>query len=255
MWDEQKHPRNKEGEFTTKYGFEEYKKSWETNPLGLRLGEKKFNALVEKFENAGIPAKRIEELRTTEYSKDTTTEEYKKIFAEKDKENLEKREQELKSEKERINREKQDRETTERIANILGVSSVKANKLKEVYKAYKDLIQNNLRLEAQSRDGYSEHSKSTRALKAEREGKLPLTAAAKLLGVSSDKIKQNCYRSEWHHTGALYGATSFYDISPVLNIIEAAYERDEYKTLTEMAHDLKIKDDDINTFKNVYSIK
>lgn len=62
----------------------------------------------------------------------------------------------------------------------------------------------------------SEHSKSANAAQAESEGRFPLTAAAKKLGISAKAFKAGCrsakYESdEWHHTGSHARRTDYYD--------------------------------------------
>ena len=76
--------------------------------------------------------------------------------------------------------------------------------------------------------GYIGSKKSVRAIGAEEEGKFPASVAGKLLGVSSEAIKNVLTPCEWHHTGKYFNTTDYYDIQIFLDIINNSDELKEY---------------------------
>ena len=75
--------------------------------------------------------------------------------------------------------------------------------------------------------GYHNNQKSIRAIRAELDGKFPLTVASKMLGVSEKSIKNNVVVSEWHHSGGeMYNEIDYYDISKYIDLADNGI--DEY---------------------------
>ncbi len=69
--------------------------------------------------------------------------------------------------------------------------------------------------------GYSGFSKSNNAIAAEeQEGKFPATTLAKMLGVSTQAIKELMKPCEWHHTSCWYNITSYYSLEDAEEILD-----------------------------------
>lgn len=69
---------------------------------------------------------------------------------------------------------------------------------------------------------YIDHSKSTRAAEAEREGKLPLSRAIAKVAKTAECTRREARQAlaeagpcEWHHTSSRYNRIDYYDWRPV----------------------------------------
>ena len=63
--------------------------------------------------------------------------------------------------------------------------------------------------------GYSDFSKSNNAIAAERDGRHPLTRAAKLARVPKELIKKFVGTREWHHTSGWYNRVDYYSVEDI----------------------------------------
>lgn len=138
--------------------------------------------------------------------------------------------QEIKDKRAEENREREkERQAAEQshaaeiknIAARYGVIEETANKITEINKkAQEKHSQSATEYRYHTSDGYGT-GKSTRALKAELEGRYSLSQCSQILGISTARLKNILPVSkEWHHTGALYNKTQTYDISAILDIVD-----------------------------------
>lgn len=63
--------------------------------------------------------------------------------------------------------------------------------------------------------GYSDFSKSNNAVFAEREGRFPLSRAAKLTKVPAELVKKYVSTGEWHHTSGWYNRVDYYSLREI----------------------------------------
>lgn len=66
--------------------------------------------------------------------------------------------------------------------------------------------------------GYDGHSKSNNAVEAEREGRFPLSRAARRAGVPAELVKRFVGTSEWHHSSKFYNRVDYYDVAEIRQV-------------------------------------
>ena len=268
MWNESEHPRDDIGRFTEKGGggYEglkqrrnELRHVWvERRNLTLPPTLENYQAIVEKMgSDEGIEYLDYNDFRSTRLTKEELLqriESNKALYeqAKKEKEEKERIAQEQWAKK--VAEEKAERQRKiDRIKSNGEISDTVADKLIEVvnrsYDAYEKAMSNQ-RYGDTSRSGYVGHSRSERATEAETNGKFPAGRAANILGITSLKLKKYMRPSEWHHTGALYNATDYYDISDLCNIAEDLQEEDGFEDIRK-----DYSAESIELFEKIYGVK
>nr|DAG78442.1 MAG TPA: hypothetical protein [Caudoviricetes sp.] len=261
MWEESKHPRDDEGKFVEKGGYD-----------GLRARRGDMRGMFD-WSYTEMPTKKnwqravniigteedLEYVDADVFKKEMTREQLLQHIAER-KENAlaiiraEEEKKLLEAQKKREEKEWEEKNKREKLdklkANTYATDTV-AQKLLDVgdraYKARE--AAENKRFQSQRASGYDGKSKSVRAINAEADGKFPISKAAQILGVTTIKIKQFLSPSEWHHTGAMYNETYYYDIADICDIAddlaynEAAEIRENYSA------------ESIRDFENIFGVK
>lgn len=74
--------------------------------------------------------------------------------------------------------------------------------------------------------GYNGFSKSNNAIAAEREGRFPLSRAAKQAGVPAELIKRFVRAGEWHHSSSWYNRVDYYDVAEIKAVFGLASSED-----------------------------
>ncbi len=261
MWEESKHPRDDEGKFVEKGGYE-----------GLRIRRGNMSELFGRS-STDMPSKKnwqrvvdivgteedLEYVDSSVYKQEMTREQLLQHIAER-KENAraiihaEEEKKLLEAQKKREEKEweeKNRREKLDKIKTNANVTDTGAQKLLDVGDRADKAREaaENKRFQSQRASGYDGKSKSVRAINAEADGKFPISKAAQILGVTTIKIKQFLSPSEWHHTGAMYNETYYYDIADICDIADdLAY--DDASEIRENYSAESIRD-----FENIFGVK
>lgn len=238
MWEESKHPRDDEGKFTTKGGYQSFLEKRKS--VGWTDSEAVPERKYDLYTRLLGTDEGLEYLPRSYFSgnpgspKDLRQriEDGKKSFAPKS----------------ATIRETDDMKEVRKYTNAtlsgakrIADAAIRARAARD--EAIRKANQN------RGQSGYSGKSKSIRAEKAESEGKFPLSKAAQILGVTTIKIKQFLYPSEWHHTGALYNDTYYYDIADICDIASDLIDWDnEYIRENYSA-------ESIRDFENIFGVK
>lgn len=237
QWDESKHPRDEQGQFTSTANYDDFRQrrtvlSWKSGIDGLQIPKKKYyEELAAKMENAAD----LDYLPADLFGKDLPIDEIKAAI-EKNKEIERQNASEAAKKKEAATAERSEAEKAQKnalaaIRKNTTATEAQAEKLIEVTKRAEKVIEQAVtgKRANSGSSGYVGKSKSVRATNAEAEGRFPATKAAQILGVSSKKVADVFGTGEWHHTGALYKETNYYDIADVCDIVsDLPYESPEY---------------------------
>lgn len=242
MWEESKHPRDDEGKFATKGGYQSF------------LEKRK---AVGQTESEAVPEKKYD-LYTRLLGTDEGLEYLPRVYFSGNPGSPKDLRQRIEDGKERLaNREQPQINTvreTDGMKAIRQATNATLSAAKRVESAAvraRVARDEAIRKANQNRgqSGYAGKSKSIRAEGAESEGKFPLSKAAQILGVTTIKIKQHLSPSEWHHTGALYNVTYYYDIADICDIASDLIDWDnEYIRENYSA-------ESIRDFENIFGVK
>lgn len=246
QWDESKHPRDEEGKFTDgagdgKMSYEDFRD--QRQKLAWKLRQDLTTPKKKAFERLLPLADNPDDLLTLDkevFQENIVTKEQLNAAIEKNKEKQAQKEAEERKKKEaaRAEREAEERriaeeraQHVERVRQNTTATEAQAEKLlgvsERAEKAYEQAVGGR---RGSTGAGYVGKSKSVRANEAEIEGRFPATKAAQILGVTRKKLDEVIGTSgEWHHTGALYKETNYYDIADVCDIVsDLPYESPEY---------------------------
>lgn len=231
-WNEADHPRDDDGKFVEKGGYEGLR--IRRASLGLRYG-KTYSEMPPKknwqrvVDTLGAEDD-LEYLDASDFRNELSREELLQHISErkasveaiKQANQVKEQAQAEEQRKAQEQAEKAKREKLERIKSNSNATYAVAQKLLDVadraYKAHEAAVDR--RFTNQGSSGYVGKSKSVRATNAEADGKFTRTRAAEILGVSTAKIKEVLTPSEWHHTGALYNKSNYYDIGDICDIAD-----------------------------------
>lgn len=233
MFKESEHPRDELGRFTD--GEEETKEvidNYVSTPQEFRekfkgktlntnkIDKNNIKLLLDIYDNN--PPKNLSLLQNYElsqamgygnYSKDEILERVEKAIEQAEKKQKEKEEKEKKA----LQMQEEDKQFELNAFQKDGFSPSQAEKLRQANKEIEKYLDHVAIQKYNVKDGYSGMSKSKRALEDESKGNFNLSTASKLLGVSQDKIKKYFKPISWHHTGAMYNETTYYDLSDVVD--------------------------------------
>lgn len=228
MWNEAEHPRDDEGKFVEKGGYEGLRTRRAS--LGINYG-KTYSEMPSKKNWQRVvdiigTEENLEYLHPDDFRNELTKEqllqridERKANTAQADVKAQEQREQ---WRKEQQQAEQEQQAKVDKIKSNTNATDTTAQKLldvaKRAYEAHEKALEK--RATSQGASGYVGKSKSVRATNAEAEGRFTKTQAAQILGVSTLRIKEVLSTSEWHHTGALYNESNYYDISDICDIAD-----------------------------------
>ena len=233
MFKESDHPRDElgrftDGEETTKEVIDnyvstpqEFRKKFYSNTLTTNKIDKGYiETLLDIYDNA--PPKNLSLLENSKFnqafgfgqnSKEKIKQNLEEAIAKAEEEQKEKEEKEKKT----LQMAEEDKQFELNAFQKDGFSPSQAEKLRQANKEIEKYLDHVAIQKYNVKDGYSGMSKSKRALEDESKGKFNLSTASKLLGVSQDKIKKYFKPISWHHTGAMYNETTYYDLSDVVD--------------------------------------
>lgn len=227
MWNESEHPRDDDGKFVEKSGYDVLKERKKA------LRDSAYNRMPRKVDYERVAAlmgtdEGLEYLDYYDFAQTLEKEEYQERIKERKAEWQAARQKEEEWEREqtaayKAKAEEEQKWTKGRLSNIMAntnANEVVAQRLVGVVnradEAYEKAMRNYKYGNASG--GYVGNSRSVRATNAETDGKFPAGRAANILGITTMKLKKSLRPTEWHHTGALYNATDYYDISDLCDI-------------------------------------
>lgn len=260
MWNEADHPRDDSGRFVEKGGYE-----------GLR--ERRFSLSLYGRNYSQMPSKKnwqrvvdtlgteedVEYLTPTDFSQAFDREKLLQRIGE-EKENIQSLKNAEEARRQRMAEERVQAQSAEeqriqkvvdRIKASTTANDTTAKKLIAVTDRAEEAADKarNAKRQSSGQSGYVGKSKSVRATNAEAEGKFPKTKAALILGVTTMELKSVMAPIEWHHTGALYQASDYYDISDICDI--ASDLQDETPDYIRQKYSAQ----SIDTFEKLYGVK
>jgi hypothetical protein len=242
MWEESKHPRDDEGKFTTKGGYQSFLEKRKS--VGWTDGEAVPERKYDIYTRLLGTDEGLEYLPRVYFTGNPGSPKDLRQRIEDGKESLANKGQSQTNTLRETDGMKEIRQATNATlsaAKRIESAAVRARVARD--EAIRTANQN------RGQSGYAGKSKSIRAESAESEGKFPLSKAAQILGVTTIKIKQHLSPSEWHHTGALYNVTYYYDIADICDIASDLIDWDnEYIRENYSA-------ESIRDFENIFGVK
>lgn len=259
MWNESEHPRDDDGKFVEKSGYDlltEKKRALKDSAY-TRMPRKgdyvRVSALMGSDEG-------LEYLGYDDFQREERKEYYQERIEKRKAAWIAARQKEEEWERERAaayraKAEEEQKWKKGRLSNVMAntnANEVAAQRLIDVVDRADDAYEKAMSNQkyGYASGGYVGNSRSVRATNAETDGKFPAGRAANILGITSMKLKKYLRPTEWHHTGALYNATDYYDISDLCDIAADLQAED---SAADIRKDYSAES--IEKFEAIYGVK